>query len=250
MIIHKFVSISENSKTVLIGFCTSLFSFDLVDTWKTIEILTFAAQTEDQMRLLKSEKQVFRLHFLYALLEGVVMGVLALNEFVFLKSLKGSNIQVSMVFQFSMVVFIFLIFVNVLLQRTENKKKLIRRAGLLARLPLLLLLFFPASIQELTTGNIWFYHLSFLAILFIYYLGTLAIYPTINLLLKQNYTHQNFGRLFGIAHSAQKIMWVFATFGFGLVFHYLNNRALKIDYAYRDVGLLGKLHAYTLSLTF
>ena len=39
-------------------------------------------------------------------------------------------------------------------------------------------------------------------------------------------------------------------FGFGLLFYYLNNRALKIDYAYRDIGLLGKMHAYTLSLTF
>ena len=39
-------------------------------------------------------------------------------------------------------------------------------------------------------------------------------------------------------------------FGFGLLFYYLNNRSLKIDYAYRDIGLLGKMHAYTLSLTF
>lgn len=40
------------------------------------------------------------------------------------------------------------------------------------------------------------------------------------------------------------------TFGFGLLFNYLNNRALKIDYAYRDIGVLGNLHAYTLSFTF
>ncbi len=40
------------------------------------------------------------------------------------------------------------------------------------------------------------------------------------------------------------------TFGFGLLFNYLNNKALKVDYAYRDVGLLGKMSAYTLSFTF
>jgi len=40
------------------------------------------------------------------------------------------------------------------------------------------------------------------------------------------------------------------TVGFGLLFNYLNNRAFKVDYAYRDLGMLGKLHAYTLSLTF
>ena len=40
------------------------------------------------------------------------------------------------------------------------------------------------------------------------------------------------------------------TFGFGLMLHYLHNRAFKVDYAYRDIGLLGKMHAYTLGLTF
>jgi len=36
----------------------------------------------------------------------------------------------------------------------------------------------------------------------------------------------------------------------GVRYYYLNNRAFKVDYAYRDLGMLGKLHAYTLSLTF
>ena len=40
------------------------------------------------------------------------------------------------------------------------------------------------------------------------------------------------------------------TFGFGLIFNYMHNNALKIDYAYRDYGVLGNLHAYTFSLTF
>jgi hypothetical protein len=40
------------------------------------------------------------------------------------------------------------------------------------------------------------------------------------------------------------------TFGFGLLFYYLNNNALKIDYAYRNVGVLGNWHAYTFSITF
>ena len=40
------------------------------------------------------------------------------------------------------------------------------------------------------------------------------------------------------------------SFGGGLLIYYLNNNSIKIDYAYRDVGLLGKVHAYTISLTF
>jgi len=40
------------------------------------------------------------------------------------------------------------------------------------------------------------------------------------------------------------------TFGFGLEFFYIDNNALKIDYAFRSIGVLGDWHAYTLSITF
>ena len=40
------------------------------------------------------------------------------------------------------------------------------------------------------------------------------------------------------------------TFGFGILLNFLHNNALKVDYAYREIGLLGHMNAYTLSLTF
>jgi hypothetical protein len=40
------------------------------------------------------------------------------------------------------------------------------------------------------------------------------------------------------------------TFGFGILMNFLNNNALKVDYAYREMGLLGHMNAYTLSMTF
>ena len=40
------------------------------------------------------------------------------------------------------------------------------------------------------------------------------------------------------------------TFGFGLELFYLNNKALRMDYAFRDIGILGRMHSYTLSLAF
>lgn len=40
------------------------------------------------------------------------------------------------------------------------------------------------------------------------------------------------------------------TFGFGFLFNFLHNNAIKIDYAYRQVGMLGSINAYTLGLTF
>lgn len=40
------------------------------------------------------------------------------------------------------------------------------------------------------------------------------------------------------------------TFGFGAKIKYLHNRALKVDYAFRDHGLLGNMHTYSMSLVF
>lgn len=40
------------------------------------------------------------------------------------------------------------------------------------------------------------------------------------------------------------------SFGMGFLVNYIGNNNIKIDYAYRDIGLLGKVHAYTMSLTF
>ena len=62
--------------------------------------------------LTDSERRTFLLHMAYSVIEGVILGVLALNEFVFIKSLKGSDYQLGFLFQFSMVVFLFLVFFN------------------------------------------------------------------------------------------------------------------------------------------
>ena len=85
--------------------------------------------------LLPAEKRTFRLHLGYTVLDNFVAGVLTLNEFVFLRSLNGSSYQLSFLFQFSVLVFIFLIFISEWLKRIENKQKLIRLTGLLSRAP-------------------------------------------------------------------------------------------------------------------
>ena len=82
------------------------------------------------MKLIKGnyseqEKRTFRLHLIYSIIEGIILGVLALNEFVFIKSLKGSNYELGFLFQFSMVVFIFLVFINEFIKRTQNAHCLI-----------------------------------------------------------------------------------------------------------------------------
>lgn len=200
------------------------------------------------MKLLKgdyteTERQTFRLHLIYSIIEGIILGVLALNEFVFIKSLHGSNYQLGVLFQFSMVVFIFLVFINEFIKRAQNKKKLLRWTGILTRGPLFLLLFFPNDVAQLTGSSI--YHYIFLLLFFIYYFGNTTIYPLINLFLKTRYSHENFGKLYGIATSVNKIVMLVATFGYGLL---LDNDMHAYRYVFPLVAILGIGSVHLLSL--
>jgi len=159
------------------------------------------------------EKKTFKIHLVYSILEGIILGVLALNEFVFLKSLKGSDFQLSILFQFSMLVFLGLIFINEFIRRTKNKAKLLRRTAILTRLPLVLLFFFPHSANELGSDSV--YHFIFLGIFLLYYLASPIIYPTINQFLKNTYRHENFGKLYSQATSINKIVMLVVTFLYG-----------------------------------
>jgi len=190
----------------------------------------------------KQEIRTFKLHLAYSLLEGVVLGVLALNEFVFIKSLHGTNYQLGLLFQFSMVVFIFLIFINEFIKRTTNKRKMLRITGFLTRLPLVFLLFFPRSVEELTGSSI--YHYIFLTIFLIYYFGNTIIYPMINLFLKSQYDHKNFGKLYGYATSANKIIMLLATFVYGLLLDFDN---YAFTYVFPVVALIGIASVYLLT---
>lgn len=159
------------------------------------------------------EKKTYKLHLIYSILEGIILGVLALNEFVFLKSLNGTDFQLGILFQFSMLVFLGLIFINEFIRRTTDKAKLLRRTAIITRLPLILLIFFPGSIEELTSDSI--YHFIFLGIFLLYYLASPIIYPTINQFLKNTYRHENFGKLYSHATSINKIVMLVVTFLYG-----------------------------------
>ena len=189
------------------------------------------------------ERRTFNLHFFYSVIEGVILGVLALNEFVFIKSLYGSNYQLGVLFQFSMVVFIFLVFINEFIKRTKNKKRLLRLTGIFTRLPLAFLIFFPTNPETLQGSST--YHYLFLFIFFIYYFGNVVVYPLINLFLKKQYSHENFGKLYGLASSANKIVMLIATFIYGLLLD-VDNYAFR--YVFVAVAILGIISIYLLSL--
>lgn len=168
--------------------------------------------------LLPEEKRTFKLHLGYTVFDNFVAGVLTLNEFVFLRSLNGSSYQLSFLFQFSVLVFILLIFVSEWLKRVQNKQKLIRWVGIATRAPLAILLFFPRSEEAMNATSA--YHLVFLLLFLIYYLGNPIIFPTINLFLKSNYRHENFGRLYSSATVYGKILMLITAFIYGILLDY------------------------------
>lgn len=160
------------------------------------------------------EKQSFKLHTIYMLMEGILLGILALNEFVFLKSLQGSNYQLGVLFQFSAAVFVFLLFLNEFIKRSKNRRNLLKITALITRLPLFLLIFFPRTPDAFLADSI--YHYIFLSIFLVYFLGNPIIYPSINYLLKSNYSHQNFSKLYSISTSLNKAVMLIVTFIYGL----------------------------------
>jgi Na+/melibiose symporter-like transporter len=190
----------------------------------------------------RQEKRTFMYHFSYSFIEGIISGVLVLNEFVFLKSMQGSPYQVAILFKFSMVVLLAAVFVNEGLHRIRNRKKMIWLTALITRLPLLALLFFPRNIGGMGADTI--YHYLFLLIFLVFYLATPVIFPAINLLLKHNYTAENFGRLYSWATSVKKITTLVATFLYGII---LDLDPFAFRYVYPLVAVLGIASIYLLS---
>jgi len=193
--------------------------------------------------LLPRERKTFVLHMSYSFLEGIIAGLIILNEFVFVKSLLGSSYQLALLFQFSMAVFLLLIFMNEWLKRIRKKRNVLRKAALLTRLPLLLLFFFPRSPESLGGDSI--YHYIFLGIFLVYYLGNTIIWPTINLFLKTTYRHENFSRLFSYATTLNKIVMMVTTFVYGWL---LDMDNFIFVYIFPIAAVLGVLSVFLLSM--
>ena len=188
----------------------------------------------------KSQHKVLLIHLIYSTIEGVIRGVFILNEFVLIKSLHGSNYQIGFLLQFQHVVLIFAIFFNEFFKRQKKKNKVILKIAILTRLPLIALFFFPTATSNLSP----IYHIIFLTVFLLYYLANPLIFPIINLLLKNNYTHDNFGKYYGYATSVNKIVMLVTTFIFG---YWLDISPNIFRYVYPIMGILGILSIYMLT---
>jgi MFS family permease len=195
-----------------------------------------------KLDLTEGEKRVFRIHTTYSILEGVIAGVLALNEFVFIKSLHGSSYQLSVLFQFSVLVFLVLLVFNEMLKRVKSKVKLLRFTGALTRLPLFVLVFFPGTHAAVSGDSV--YHYIFLAVFLVYYLGNPAIFPVINLLLKHNYRQEVFGKLYSFATFWNKVVMLLTTFVYGFL---LDADNFAFRWVFPIIAIIGSVSLVLLS---
>ncbi|MBT7632121.1 MAG: MFS transporter [Desulfobacula sp.] len=188
-----------------------------------------------------NEGKIFGLHILYSIIEGVLFGVMVLNEFVFVKSLRGTEMQLAILFQASVIVFVFTIVIHELLKRYK-KKTILRMTALITRLPLLLMIFFPREL--LSADDMIFYHYFFLVIFLFYFLAMPIVYPIINSILKNNYTNSHFGALYSYAAMTNKIVMMITTFVFGWI---LDIDPFSFVYVYPAIGILGIISLFLLS---
>ncbi len=189
-----------------------------------------------------SEQKAFKLHLFYSSIDGIARGALILNEFIFIKSLQGSNVQLSFLFQFSMVVFLFAMLANEIMRRYPNRKKLLRTVGIITRLPLVIFSIFPA-VNE-TAGLSPKFHFLFLGVFLLFYTSQIAVVPSINQYLKGNYQHDNFGKLFGYATTVNKILTMVSTLTVGILLD-IDPNSYRIFYPM--VGILGVVSIFQLT---
>jgi len=164
----------------------------------------------------------------------MIRAALWLNEYVFIKSLNGTSYQLSFLFQSSVIVLLLSVLFNELIARAKRKRRMLRRAGFLTHLPLLILLFFPKTPELYAINSI--YHYVFLFIFFTYYLSYPIVLPTINLLLKNVYSKDNFGKLYGVSSSIRQIIMMITFFILGLL---LDTNAFSFTWFFPVLGLLG-----------
>ncbi len=184
------------------------------------------------MLITEQEKYTFRLHLFYTATEGIIAGILLLNELVFLKSLRGSDIQLTFLFQSSMLVFLFAMLANEVLKRFQNRKKTLRMVSFICNAPLLAFLFFP---KVDSNGLSSYYHYVFLMVFFIYFLSKIAVSPSVNQYLRGSYNSQHMGTLFSYASTVQKILTIISALFIGFLFDYEVN---YYRFIYPLVGLL------------
>ena len=170
----------------------------------------------------------------------MLFGIFVMNEFVFIKSLNGSNVQLAVLFQFTVSVLLFSVLIQELIKRF-SKRRILTLTALITRLPLLAMLIFPRSAVEADSSA--YCHYVFLGVFLLYYSAQPIVMPIINSFLKNAYSKENFGRLYGYSTTIHKTVTLAATFLFGML---LDTDNFAFTYIYPSAAIAGIFSAILL----
>jgi len=182
------------------------------------------------------EKVTLKYHLASALFEGLSVGFLGLNEFIFLKSLDASSYLLGVLFQISIIVMLFSVLFNQFIKRFKDKKKLFITSVWLTRLPLVFAVFFTSG----SRGDV-FFHYFFLSIYLAYCFTTPLIMPVFSMIVKQNYRSENFGRMYSNVAVINKLAALMTMFVFGFI---LDEYNFSFRYIYPLSAALSIFSAY------
>ncbi|MSQ79471.1 MAG: hypothetical protein EXR21_07335 [Flavobacteriaceae bacterium] len=188
-----------------------------------------------------NERHTFFLHIGFSLLDGLILGTLTLNDFVFIRQFSPGPFKVSLLFQLSVIVLPFSIFFTYFFEKVKNKKRLLYQIGLGTRIPLFLFLFFPMLMQELPLGIM---QDIFLLVFLLFYFATPFTIPLINQLLKANYAPEKMGKLYSYSWSVNMLTMLVSSLIFGRI---LDDHPNAYVYVYPMLGLLGLVSIYLIS---
>jgi MFS family permease len=194
------------------------------------------------LKIQDDELKVFQLHLVFSLLQGIITGVFALNEFVFIKDMGADRFELSLLLQFASIVMLGTMVINEFLKRVKNKVNMLKITALVTHLPLLVLFFFPRQMANYQHSS-W-YHMVFLGVFLLFYHNQVITLPVINQMLKLHYKGPNFSRLYSYASMANKVTIMIVTFLFGLILDFDN---FSFTYIIPFSGILGIYSIYLLA---
>jgi len=194
------------------------------------------------IKLLNSnERRTFFLHLGFSIGDGFLFGTFLLNEVVLLKSLMGNNLHVALIVQAASVLLVFSLLFNEIRKRIKNKRKLLVVIGLITRLPLIAIIFFPWIPESSISLKLNLFIVS----IFCAYFADPVILPVINTLLKGNYRNQLFGRLYSYGGQAKLLITLITAFAFGMILDFSSNAYMVV---YPFVGITGIISIWLLLL--
>jgi hypothetical protein len=180
---------------------------------------------------LKIEKKTFALHLLCQFFNGLVAGIIVLQEIILKKSLYGTDFEVTVLIYLTSISFLLSIYGSEIINRTSNKPRTLFLIGAFGRGALIFIPLFD---------NVWFY----IFVISIMFITDALLLPAWNFIFKHNYTEQNRSKLYSYAYSFTTIVLLIVSIIAGFMLDE-NNMIYKLIFPV--AGVAGILYYYYMS---